>query len=605
MNLAMCEVPVHPVQFLSVAELEALPELVMTQDSDGTYYCDGESIQDGTPSPDNPVPIVNTYPADTYKAICGDKTYKVTLDDDLRSVPGVADRVRIDAGKGVCWVERKVVQKYFSEFNNIQFEREKENTIVFNTTNNIPKPSEKECLCTHFTAQKDGDVPTIKILPEYHTTIYFALYKTDASTLEELKTWIAENNPYLLYCIAPTTHQSVPTQLTTISSGRSVTIPNTVNDAVDMLAVKGDSWQLVQKEITDEEGNVTQPTMPSPEYPSEIVSVDGEMGSCGWNIADITGFSATVGNVNELTNNYGTKISTTEPTNKLIVTQTPNNDYGASSFYNGYVIVKLKNKMIAGRKYIVSFDIDITANPLNADFILIMANGIDGFRIKLQENGKHRATVIWNAYSSRNYLEIRCMGMSFILSNIQITEETQERPYDRHRGNSITLPVLRSLPDGTADVLHVDRAAKRAWVERCVGVVEFDGSEDEDWGAVSTGYYVVIKGAVRKNHAPICNRYNGYAYAGVYIDNKVCINYNSAFVLLDSNNLSGMSEEDLKAWLSQNPLTVHYQLKEPTIEELPYSDYLLQTAQYETNIHIDCDEHLEPEISAKVKVLGR
>ena len=65
-----------------------------------------------------------------------------------------------------------------------------------------------------------------------------------------------------------------------------------------------------------------------------------------------------------------------------------------------------------------------------------------------------------------------------------------------------------------------------------------------------------------------------------------------------------------KEWLKNQydagtPVTVQYQLTEPTIEELPYSEYLLETAQYETNIRIDCDEHLEPEIEVECKVLGR
>lgn len=884
------QVPVHPVQFLSVAELESLPELLMTQAEDGTYYCDGESTQytqeqgknlfnqyedtqifgayrgidisdlvskgcicsvslkeNGTfqegfyfgyvfkmngnpgrstnffqkdtdtgfvrtsstfysdtcenfigvnpnteenwqrvidnyniqielgskatdyepftpamPSPDYPSPILNTYPAGTYKAICGDKIYKVVLDDDLRSVPGVADRVRIDAGRGVCWVERNVGfaknvrfvlhPKYFlddSELfrSSLTFEGLKKSYMYGECmSNTLPN---KAC--------QDRNISSFYTLNGYIFARIVGI--TDVVEFNEKM-----NGSYFMYPKStPTTHQSIPPILTTISSGRSVTIHNTVNDAVDMLAIKGDSWQLVQEQgknlfnidgnindvfsnltsmdpskpnVNNGDGSITvgsnssvkagagyriknvsgktymfscdvldngtgegvmlsvcipskinyvlasasagrklsckvtfdsdiqeaifsfvtingknaiigsiqieegdtatdyepfQSAMPSPEYPSEIVSVEGEMESCGWNIADITAFSADTGNANYLRNSYGTEISTTEPTRKLIVTQTPNNGYVPSSYHNGFFIAKLKNKMIEGRKYIISFDIDITANPFNVDIIGVMPNGTSYQNIKLQENGKCHGIVTWSEYFNRNFLEIRCYGMSFTISNIQITEASQDRPYDRHRGNSITLPVLRSLPDGTADVLYVDRRNKRAWVERYVGELRARSTDSRLIGLIFTaGYYDTGNSTnvafaltdMNKKYSGggfgFCNELSFYKSVwSIYGATGYCFNSNQIHMRFPNTVLGvsddATSDEKKQAWIDYvngrynagNPIIVLYPLAEPVIEDLTYSDYLLQTAQYETNLHIDCNEHLEPEIEVECKVLGR
>lgn len=669
MNLAMCEVPVHPVQFLSVAELEALPELSMTPDTDWTYYCDGESTQDGTPSPDNPVPIINTYSAGTYKAICGDKTYKVVLDDDLRSVPGVADRVRIDAGRGVCCVERNVMHY---TIDGSEFFR---NTYYPNITS--------------FDILKNGGNINFGLVTNYCKKTYFGYANIKAKSIQfgkcdtywnfadadECKAWLKEKydsgNPmYFYYALAePTTHQSVPTQLATITSGRSVTIQNTVNDAVDMLTVKGDSWQLVQeqgknlvnpdeleigglsgiageifttstririgfipvekgkkyvfsgynyifanthvydssksrignfyngkeivsggkyvrvsfKKSTDEdfteeelqelkstlmfeEGDTAtdyepfNPAMPSPEYPSEIVSVEGEMESCVWNLFYIPDID-----VNTIERSIECEIS------KPITVSMINDNVELYkeiwrlrfSYKGGTSLYLTDGDTKQPKTFFASEENPIMKITLRSTYIL---------------SGKYR--------------------------NIQIEYGTTQRPYDRFRGNSITLPVLRSLPDSTHDTLYVDRRNKRAWVERCVGVAEFDGSEDENWKVDQNNGFSISVSDMKNGKllGGYCNRFQSNKG---FLMQCIIFGYNNSNLFFSNTFDIADTLETWKVWLSSNPLTVHYVLATPTIEELPYSEYLLETAQYETNIHIDCNEHLEPEIEVECKVLGR
>lgn len=460
------QVVTHPVEHIPASVLSALPELPMTQSADGTYFCDGESTQDGTPSPDNPIPITNTYPAGTYKAVCGDKMYKVVLDDDLRSVPGVSDMVVIDAAKGMMRVERKIdtVRIYGTKGIWLEDYIYYANKIPFGILKEVSEA--KRPYCTHFSfALKEKETVTVNNFTNSGDGL-FEIRNDVFESLDALKTFFDENEVIVQYILTtPTTHQSIPTQLVTISTGQSVQIVNTVNDKVDYLAVKGDSWQLMQNKIVDEDGNVTQPAMPSPEYPSEIVSVGGKMVS---------------------TNN--------------------------------------------------------------------------------------------------------CLGGK-----------------DKLRGNSITLPTLRGLPDGTRDVLYVDRKAKRAWVERKVGHEILDGTEL--WGTSYWSKMCVNQNELRK-------AVKGTAYSTHFHHTDTINTYadreNAVFAEGQAIGFGYDGDVDAFKTFLQNqyangtPLTAIYALAEPVIEELPYSDYLLEMCQYETNINFaDCNENLIPKIEVGCKVLGR
>lgn len=92
--------------FTRIANSE-FPLVEMTLNSDGRYYLDGISTQNGTPSPTTPVPIVNTYTAGTYQTLINNYLYTFTLDDGLRSVGSVADRLWLDISNNTAEVERK------------------------------------------------------------------------------------------------------------------------------------------------------------------------------------------------------------------------------------------------------------------------------------------------------------------------------------------------------------------------------------------------------------------------------------------------------------------------------------------------------------------
>lgn len=96
------------------------PEITMTLDSEsGNYYLDGVTTQNGTPSPDNVVDFVNTYPAGTYQTTINDKTYVITLSNDLRSVETTSDRLWLDIENIKAWVIKNIYdQEYTINFSN-------------------------------------------------------------------------------------------------------------------------------------------------------------------------------------------------------------------------------------------------------------------------------------------------------------------------------------------------------------------------------------------------------------------------------------------------------------------------------------------------------
>lgn len=612
MSLTMCEVPVHPVEFLTEADIAAFPELPMTQGDDGTYFCDGESTQDGTPSPDNSIPIINTYKAGTYKAICGDKTFKVVLDDDLRSVPGFSDRVTIDPGRGVMRIEKKVNVLEFDGSNDEKWYYASEIENYFRVwvmqTGSKGYTTPNAVMSEKFKSGRIAEDKGNSIFLTGNDKSGLINITVDSNVvggtgLSIWKLWLESNPITVQYALGvPKTHQSIPTQLTTISVGKSATIENTVNDKADFLAVKGDSWQLVQKEITDEEGNVTQPEMPSPEYPSEILSVEGEMQSSGWNLCPtlINGIRIDSTNGQESNNN--------NYTSSYFIPFDINNEYYLNNLDErlmSYVAGYDKNQEFVGRT---------TGAQRNS--LLLKKNS---FTNSLQE-GKSRDDIRYIRivqYSTSN----ATVDKNKVYAPQLVKADGDLYPYDRHRGNSITLPILRGLSDGTRDVLYVDRKAKRAWIERNVGVAVFDGSEA--WSLPTQNIpgfsFYRITNFFKVLHSDfVCTHLKCYVDTlyGEILDNGATSypSSNQLIIVVENTIADSQSQTDVTEWTQYlksqydagTPVTVQYALATPVIEELTYSDYLLETCQYQTNIQFtELDEHLEPEIGVVCKILGR
>jgi hypothetical protein len=194
---------------------------------------------------------------------------------------------------------------------------------------------------------------------------------------------------------------------------------------------------------------------PSPEYPQEIVSVGGngsiEVNVRGKNLVDVYGYSANdIPNPEAeraLFNIYGTTLSTTEKTDKLIVHQEIIDGATTNSYVSGYFCIGINRKLEANKDYIITFRINVIRNPLSASNVKVSFNGIEF------ENGKiigDKVTVKakYTEYRERQYVEVRNSGMSLEISDFMITEVGETDDYEPYTEQTVQLHhTLNAIPE--------------------------------------------------------------------------------------------------------------------------------------------------------------
>ena len=177
----------------------------------------------------------------------------------------------------------------------------------------------------------------------------------------------------------------------------------------------------------------------------------------GRNLFDCYGFScAGIYDENikrDITNNYGTTISTINPTNSITVTQDKaNNSAAISSYMNGYfcVGVRMKNN----KEYVMSFDFIPTKMLIDNPIMKLLINGdgsnssgaIDGFSLNVKKHIVVKFT--YKPLESRQYIEFRNGGMSGIFENFQLDEGTTATPYSPYHKNTYPIPQAILNLDG-------------------------------------------------------------------------------------------------------------------------------------------------------------
>lgn len=244
-------------------------------------------------------------------------------------------------------------------------------------------------------------------------------------------------------------------------------------------------------------GKSMQDGVPSPESPVPIVNV-GDKGTVeveitGKNLLNLQCYSAeTMRNLEEepvLTNDYGTEISTTEAVNKVVIKQKKiANTENPSSYENGFMIFAFRDDFVIGKLYNLSFDLEVINNPLNTNEITLLVNGSYSKRANIQKRVKTQFQ--YQKQEMRQFIELRCSGMDFVLSNIMITEADCDYKYEPyHDSQSLTISTQNGLPgvkvdsDGNytdnngqqwiCDEIDLERGK---YVQR-VGKYVFDGTE--------------------------------------------------------------------------------------------------------------------------------
>ena len=199
---------------------------------------------------------------------------------------------------------------------------------------------------------------------------------------------------------------------------------------------------------------------PSPDYPQEIVSAgsDGKIGVevRGKNLVDVYGYSAngipSPKAERILFNTYGTTLSTTEKTDKLIVHQEIIDGATANSYTSGYFCIGINRKLETGKDYIITFNINVIQNPFSVSTIFVLFNGIEANRAEVIGD-KVTVKVSCKEDGERQYVEVRNCGMSMEISNFMITEKDENtiyEPYYEPQTISINTPTgLPAIPVDT------------------------------------------------------------------------------------------------------------------------------------------------------------
>lgn len=145
----------------------------------------------------------------------------------------------------------------------------------------------------------------------------------------------------------------------------------------------------------------------------------------GKNLANVYGFSTDSlkgqDSVRKLSNSYGTTISTTEPSNTVEITQTATGNASSPSNYtNGFFYIGLPRKPLDGEQVTLSFDVNITNNPLNVDSLTLFVNDVNLGAATIT-NGRCRKSFTYSAGTTgMQSIEVRVGGCSMVVSNIQL-----------------------------------------------------------------------------------------------------------------------------------------------------------------------------------------
>ena len=297
-------------------------------------------------------------------------------------------------------------------------------------------------------------------------------------------------------------------------------------------------------EATDYEPYTGGQPSPSPEYPQEIISAgsDGKIGVevRGKNLVDVYGYSANgISSPKEeriLFNTYGTTLSTTEKTDKLIVHQEIIDGATANSYTSGYFCIGINRKLETGKDYIITFNINVIQNPFSVSTIFVLFNGIEANRAEVIGD-KVTVKVSCKEDGERQYVEVRNCGMSLEISNFMITEKDENtiyEPYYEPQTISINTPTgLPAIPVDT-DGNYTD-ANGQQWIADYVDLklgklykkVTRLNLKDVDTMCIAHGFHSNGNGYLsidvknmNKKYLPISNRYkssgwimeNGYVY---------------------------------------------------------------------------------------------
>lgn len=256
----------------------------------------------------------------------------------------------------------------------------------------------------------------------------------------------------------------------------------------------------------------------------------------------------------------------------------------------------------------------------------LFLDGING----TNDYGNERTFVITEHISSKYVLKIKSgQTVDFIVKPMLRFATIQDNTYEPYFSKDYVIPTipLRSLPNGTKDTIEEDG------IHRRVGSVVLDGSENFALHPSSTSsefrywlegnsmlnIFINCAQIINSNSdiltKGLCNYFTPIKKDNMKIGTFAVNRFSSANWILFSTNFE--SVENFKKWLSENPITVNYELAEEVVE--PFTDEQKEvlnsiTTQSGTNI-FDAQTNMElkynynyeipsPEVESPIKSEG-
>ena len=319
----------------------------------------------------------------------------------------------------------------------------------------------------------------------------------------------------------------------------------------------------------------------------------------GKNLVDVYGYSANdIPNPEAeraLFNTYGTTLSTTEKTDKLIVHQEIIDGATADNYTSGYFCIGINRKLETEKDYIITFNINVIQNPFSVSTVFVLLNGIEAYKAEVIGD-KVTVKARCEEYRERQYVEIRNCGMSLEISNFMITEENESTIYEPYYEPQ-TIPI--STPTGLpaipvdSDGNYTD-ANGQQWIADYVDLKRGKYVQNicdlplkdinlkwYTWGVNAnadngTGFYVFTTEYARVGNAKvlatIC-RYNIGAWGGREIGCSASVDNSYITVSLHTSDLDDASDnkkaiESFKKIVDQTDAHVLYVRAEPIERDL-------------------------------------
>lgn len=162
--------------------------------------------------------------------------------------------------------------------------------------------------------------------------------------------------------------------------------------------------------------------------------------------------------------------------------------------------------------------------------------------------------------------------------NIQIEESSSVTSYESYKSSILSLPeevVLRSLPNGVCDTFNTRTGVYTQNVKE----VTFNGSENWIKGVrsdttVVSMFYLQLEDLLTNAEGDINDLFIDKIFTSqshVIWDKDVEGIHNKRsclYININNSRMSDVTIEAFKTWLSQNPITVQYQLVEPIITKI-------------------------------------